>query len=110
MIKKYIEDHIEVWSEEFQSETSEYAGMIEHEDGEYYKVGDVEDFLLMKIEKLNISDNDVIIITPPNGVSWKEDKCYAYYKLLDEALKNKYSNLTFTFAESVKLEIEGAQV
>lgn len=80
--------------------------IVESNDGGWVKYEDVEEILQTKIDKLNIKDNDVIIITPPEGAKWSEEKCYKYYKLINEALKRQYSNLTFTFSENVKLEVK----
>jgi hypothetical protein len=100
MIKKYSS----IYDEDMQDSFMEVR-----EDGNYYKVKDVEDLLITKIEKLSLKNDDVVTIIPPDGVKWSEEKCYQYYRFLNNVLEHRYHNLTFTFAESVKIEVSSQE-
>jgi hypothetical protein len=98
MIKRYFESY------EYES------GMYEADDGEWVKWEDVKGLIEGQISKLNIKDDDVLVIRPLEGMQWSPEQAEQYFKLIREVFKKDYDNVMVLFVGDSKIEIKYAQV
>lgn len=89
----------------------DYVQMKESENGEYYKVQDI-DWLFkdigdqFQVNKLDIQENDVLVVRPPKDSKWKPEYAEKFHHFLQETFKQYgYKNLTITFLEDIDLGI-----
>lgn len=76
--------------------------------GEFYKAEDVEQLLNEKfqINKLDLNENDILIIRPPEGKHWTIKRAKAYHDIVTNTLeKSNLNNDVLVFIENVHLDV-----
>jgi hypothetical protein len=82
--------------------------IVESEDGEFYKIEDVEWLFKerFQINKLNLKQGDIIVTRPPEGIKWKLEHAKQIHELFKQLLENcGYHIGNITFREDVNLGI-----
>jgi hypothetical protein len=63
-------------------------------------------FVKGQINKINLQDDDILVIKPPTGIRWSDKKAQNMHKLIKDSLvKSGYKIKLITFVEDVNLGV-----
>jgi hypothetical protein len=66
----------------------------------------MDSLMATRIEKLELKDNDIIVLSPSNEEQWRPEECIRIRDMFDEILRSiGYKNVCILFQKEVDLKI-----